>query len=241
MRQGILGCTVVLLAGCGNGGPTAVPSPAPSPDISVTCQPAGFSAGAGCATSGCTVASLSGFAGGVTLSCASPPGVTCGFGPNPLTLVAGGSAQTGFTVAADLTVPARIHAIDVVATSGSLRRTTSVMVQTGAVPPPRPISSRSMIVAGCTGYAAFGPNARQTFAPAIVGAWTNRFAGFCTQTDTRPDGRFDLEVPQRCYREGEPVYLTSGGMGTCFTLPFASGSTFHVVLIGKRECPGPLG
>ena len=86
---------------------------------------------------------------------------------------------------------------------------------------------------------ALGPNASLTFAPAIVGAWTNRFSGFCTQTDTRTDGRFDFEVPQRCYREGEPVYLTAGGMGTCLTLPFAAGSTSYLVLIGKRECPGP--
>ena len=239
MRQGILACSVVLLAACGDGGPTAAPPPPPAADISVTCQPAGFSAGAGCATSACTVASRNGFSGAVTLSCAAPPGFTCGFGPNPLTLAAGASAQAGFTVAADLTVPARVHAIDVVASSGSLRRTAGVMVQTGAVPPPRPVSSRSMMVAGCAGYAAFGSNATQTFAPAIVGAWTNRHAGFCTQTDTRADGRFDFEVPQRCYREGEPVYLTAGGMGTCFTIPFASGTTSHAVLIGKRECPGP--
>jgi hypothetical protein len=96
-----------------------------------------------------------------------------------------------------------------------------------------------MIVSGCAGYDDFGPNRLQTFAPAIVGAWQNRFAGFCTQTDTRTDGRFDLEVPDRCYRVGEPVYLTAGGMGTCFTLPFAVGSTAHVVLIGTRACPGP--
>jgi hypothetical protein len=239
MRQAILALSVPLLAACGKEVPTAPPSPAPAADISVTCQPAGFSAGAGCATSGCTVTSRNGFSGVVTLSCASPAGFTCGFGPNPLSLAAGGSAQTGFTLAADLTVPARVHAIDVVATSGSLRRTTAVMVQTGAVPPPRPVSSRSMTVAGCAGYADFGANRQQTFAPAFVGAWIQRYAGFCTQTDTRADGRFDLEVPQRCYREGEPVYLTSGGLGTCFTLPFTSGSTFHAVLIGKRECPGP--
>ena len=239
MRPGMLACSVVVLAACGSETPTPVPATAPAPDIAVTCQPAGFSAGAGCATSACTVASRNGFSGGVTLSCASPPGVTCGFGPNPLNLTAGGSAQAGFTVAADLTVPARVHAIDVVATSGSLRRTAAVMVQTGAVPPPRPVSSRSMTVAGCAGYAAFGPNATQTFAPAIVGAWTNRFGGFCTQTTTRTDGRFDFEVPQRCYSEGETVYLTAGGMGTCFTIPFAAGSTSHAVLIGRRECPGP--
>jgi hypothetical protein len=239
MRQGLLACSVLLMAACGNDGPTAVPSPAPSPDISVACQPAGFSAGAGCATSVCTVASRNGFAGAVTLSCAAPPGFTCGFGPNPLSLNANGSAQAGFTVAADLTVPARVHSVDVVATSGSVRRTSAVMIQTGAVPPPRPVSSRSMMVAGCAGYAGFGPSGLQSFAPAIAGAWIQRYAGFCTQTDTRTDGRFDLEVPQRCYREGEPVYLTAGGMGTCFTIPFATGTTSHAVLIGRRECPGP--
>jgi hypothetical protein len=96
-----------------------------------------------------------------------------------------------------------------------------------------------MTVVGCAGYADFGPNRLQTFAPAIVGAWRDRFAGFCTQTDTRTDGRFDLEVPQRCYRDGEPVYLTAGGMGACVTIPFATGSTTYAVLIGKRGCPGP--
>jgi hypothetical protein len=240
MRQGMLGCSVALLAACGDGGPIAVPPTAPTPDFSLSCSPAGFSAGAGCATSGCTVTSQNGFVGTVTLSCASAQsGLTCGFGPQPLAVAAGGSARTGFTVAADLTVPARVHAFEVVATSGSLRRTTAVMVQTGAVPPPRPVSSRSMMVAGCAGYADFGPNRQQTFAPAIVGAWRDRFAGFCTQTDTRADGRFDLEVPQRCYRDGEPVYLTAGGMGTCVTIPFETGSTTHAVLIGQQRCPGP--
>jgi hypothetical protein len=231
---------MVLLAACGSEAPTPVPSTAPSADIAVTCQPSGFSAGAGCATSTCAVASQNGFSGAVTLSCAAPSGFTCGFGPNPVTVPAGGSALAGFTVAADLTVPARVHSVEVVATSGSLRRTTSVMVQTAAVPPPTPVSSRSMTVLGCAGYASgFGPNGVQSFAPAIVGAWRDRFSGFCTQTDTRSDGRFDFEVPQRCYREGEPVYLTAGGMGTCLTLPFTAGSTSYVVLIGKRECPGP--
>jgi hypothetical protein len=174
------------------------------------------------------------------LFCASlPPGLTCGFGPNPLSVAAGGSARTGFTVAADLTVPASVHAFEVVAVSGSLRRSAMVRVETGSAPPPRPTSSRGMMVSGCAGYADFGPNRLQTFAPAIVGAWQNRFAGFRTQVDTRTDGRFDLEVPDRCFRVGEPVYLTAGGMGTCFTLPFAIGSTAHVVLIGTRGCPGP--
>jgi hypothetical protein len=240
LLKGMLPCSFALLAACGDEGPVAVTPAAPTPNISVTCQPAGFAAGAGCATSGCTVASQDGFAGTVTLSCASPAaGMTCGFGPNPLSVAAGGSSRAGFTVAADLTVPARVHAVEVIATSGSLRRTTTVMVQTAAVPPARPISSRSMTVVGCAGYADFGPNRLQTFAPAIVGAWRDRFAGFCTQTDTRTDGRFDLEVPQRCYRDGEPVYLTAGGMGACVTIPFATGSTTYAVLIGKRGCPGP--
>lgn len=67
--------------------PTAPPSPAPAADISVTCRPAGISAGAGCATSGCTVTSRNGFSGVVTLSCASPAGFTVWLRP--------GSAQPG--------------------------------------------------------------------------------------------------------------------------------------------------
>jgi hypothetical protein len=238
-RKSLCCAATLVLGACGGKTPAAAPPP-PAPDISVVCQPAAFSAGAGCATSACTVTSANGFTGTVTLNCAGlPAGVTCGFGPNPVTLAAGGSATTGFTVAADLTVPARVHTFEVAAISGSLRRNTTVRVETGSAPPPRPVSSRSMTVAGCAGYAALGSPPRRTFAPAIVGAWRDRFASFCTQTDTRADGRFDLEVPDRCYREGAPVYLTSGGMGACVTLFFAPGSTEHVVLIGSQACPGP--
>jgi hypothetical protein len=51
MRRGMLGCSMVLLAACGSEAPTPVPSAAPAADIVLTCQPSGFSAGAGCATS----------------------------------------------------------------------------------------------------------------------------------------------------------------------------------------------
>jgi hypothetical protein len=242
MRRRLLCCSLsALLAACGDGGPVVVSPPPPAEEISVHCQPAGFSAGAGCATSACTVGSRN-FTGDVTLSCASQPlGLRCDFGPNPVRVAAGGQASTGFTVAADLTVPARVHPFEVVATSGVLRRTTMVTVEVGSAPPPRPSSSHSMMIVGCAGYADFGLNRQLTFAPAIAGAWRDRFASFCTQTDTRADGRFDLEVPERCYRRGEFVYLTAGGTGTCVAVPFEAGSTQHVVLIGRQGCAGPRG
>lgn len=114
MLKGMRCCSVLLLLGaCGDGGPVAGSPPPVLPDISVTCEPAGFSAGAGCATSVCTVTSRNDFAGNVNLSCASQPaGLSCGFGPNPLSVAARGSASTGFTVAADLTVPARAYTFE---------------------------------------------------------------------------------------------------------------------------------
>jgi hypothetical protein len=235
---------LVLASCCACGGDTPPPPPptGPSPDFSVTCQPAGFGAGGGCGTSACTVASLNGFAGAVTLSCAgAPAGLECGFGPNPLTVAANASVRSGFTVAAGPTVPNRVYSFEVAASGGSVRRTASVSVETVFVTPPPPVSSRSFMVSGCAGYVdgLLGPGALQSFLPNFVVARKKGLGGpGCVQALGGANGRFDLEIPSGCFAEGESFDLLSGGVPTCVSRPFAGGSNDWAVLLGRRAaCP----
>jgi hypothetical protein len=97
-----------------------------------------------------------------------------------------------------------------------------------------------MTLVGCAGYAGgtVGPGTVQQFSSVYVGAWRGSFRGgpFCGQTLGERDGFFVLDVSDRCLAEGEPVYLTAGGLPTCTTVPFQAGSLVHVTLIGRSSC-----
>jgi hypothetical protein len=235
----------LALFACGACGGDTPPPPlpaGPSPDFAVSCQPAGFGAGGGCGTSACTVTSLNSFAGAVTLSCAgAPEGLLCGFGPNPLTLTANGAARTGFTVAAGPAVPDRVHAFEVAAVSGATRRTAPVSVETVFVAPPQPVSSRSFMVSGCSGYTdgVLGNGTLQIFTANFTVARKRGLTGpGCAQGLAAPNGRFDLEIPRGCFAEGEAFDLLAGGVPTCTTRVFAGGSHDWAVVLGRRTaCP----
>ncbi|HET8644048.1 MAG TPA: hypothetical protein VFO85_01090 [Vicinamibacteria bacterium] len=238
-----LTCALVLLAcaGCGSDATTTPPS-APPPDFTLTCQPTSFGAGGGCGNSACTLTSVNGFAGPVTLACSrQPDGLECGFGTNPVSLTSGGSVTLGFTVAAGPGVPDRVHAFEVAATSGALRRTTPLNVQTVFAAPPRPVSSRSFLVSGCAGYVdgVLGPGTLQAFTANFVAARNDAFRGpQCVQALAAPGGRFDLEIPRGCFGDAETVFLTAGGLPACATRPFEQGGTAWAVLLGRRsDCP----
>ena len=215
----------------------------PPPDFTVACSPSSLTVplgGAGGST--CTVTSLNGFTGAVTLSCSgAPDGVLCGFGPNPLTVNANGTARAGFTVAAGPSVPNRVHTFEVAAASGATRHTASVSVETVFVAPPRPVSSRSFMVSGCTGYTDGVPNTTslQAFGANFAIARKKGLTGpGCVETLAAPNGRFDLEVRQGCFAEGESFDLLAGGLPTCASRPFTSGANDWAVLLGRRTaCP----
>jgi hypothetical protein len=233
-----------LLLGCACGGDAPPPNTptGPPPDFAVSCQPAAFGAGAGCGTSACTVTSLNSFAGAVALSCAgAPEGLVCGFGPNPLTVTANGTARTGFTVAAGPTVPDAVYRFDVAAASGATRRTAAVSVQTVFVAPPKPVSSRSLMVSGCSGYVdgVLGNGTLQLFTNNFTVARKRGLSGpGCAQSLGAPNGRFDLEVPQGCFAEGEAFDLLAGGVPSCTTASFVRGGNTWAVVLGRRTaCP----
>ena len=228
-----------VVAACGGSETPTVP-PAPPADFALACQPAGFAAGRGCGTSTCTVTGTNGFAGSVTLSCqGQPAGLACDFGPQPLTVPAGGGAVTGFVVNADARVPAQVHSFDVVAQGGALRRTASVQVQTGPVA--APVSSRDMTLVGCAGYVGGVTSVRTaSWQRLYVGAWGGGPGqSFCGQTLSEDDGSFVLQIAPRCVADGDPLYLTAGGLETCRTAPFERGGVAHLALLGRTNgrCP----
>lgn len=55
----------------------------------------------------------------------------------------------------------------------------------------------------------------------------------CTETLGRSDGSFELRVPDRCFRDGQTVFWTSGGLDACVTTPFRSGVLAHLTLFGR--------
>lgn len=243
MRKRAIGWLVLAvgLAGCGGGGeaPSTTP-PAPPADFALTCQPAGFAAGRGCGTSTCTVTGTNGFAGSVTLSCeGQPAGLACDFGPQPLAVPADGGAATGFVVNAAARVPAQVHAFQVVGQSGGIRHTAAVQVQTGPVA--AGASTRDMTITGCAGYVG-GVTAVRTaaFQRTFVGAWGGGPGRSpCGQALSEEDGSFVLQIAPRCVADGDPLYLTAGGLETCRTVPFERGGAAHLTLLGRPNgrCP----
>lgn len=223
-------------AGCSGGSGTPSTPPPPPADFSLACQPAGFAAGRGCGTSTCTVTGTNGFAGNVTLSCeGQPAGLACDFGPQPLPVPANGGAATGFVVNADARVPAQVHSFRVAAQAGAFRRTASVQVQTGPVG--APVSARDMTLTGCAGYAGGVTSVRTAaFFRLYVGAWGGGAGqSFCGQTLSEDDGSFVLQIAPRCVADGDPLYLTAGGLETCRTAPFERGGSAHLTLFGRTN------
>jgi kumamolisin len=75
-----------------------------------------------------TVASLNGFSGSVTLSAPTgcPANSTCSFSPNPVTVPAGKSVTSTFSVATTSKTPGGSYTITITGTSGSLKNSITV-------------------------------------------------------------------------------------------------------------------
>ena len=103
-----------------------------------------------------------------------------------------------------------------------------------------PTSAPPMVIAGRAGYVAgvLAPGSPQGFTSVFVGAWRGGWGSpgqFCVEVLGPQDGSFTLEVPASCFREGEAVYLTAGGLATCVTRPFRSGERVDLEILGRRE------
>jgi hypothetical protein len=104
---------------------SATPNLPTNPDFTLACNPSSLSIPqGGSGTTTCTVSSLNGFAGAVTLSCAGlPSGATCGFSGNPVTPPVGGSVTSTTTVSVAGTTATGSFPFQVQGVSGALTRT----------------------------------------------------------------------------------------------------------------------
>ena len=111
---------------------------APTPDFSVSCNPATVSAQqGGSGTSNCSVGSTNGFASAVTLSCAGlPAGASCSYSPNPVTPPANGNVPSGLTVNVAGSVAAGSYPFTAQGVNGTTTRTFNMMLNVTAVPTP---------------------------------------------------------------------------------------------------------
>ncbi len=241
---------LLILSGCGGGSQSGastastvpVASTAPTAGFSLTCTLLSFS-GNRCGSGFCSLTST-GIGGDARLSCAgTPPGVQCGFGPNPVTLPVNYGADTGFTVSVDPAVLKGPVQVRVVASAGGQQRTVDVAVASPAVPPSA--AGDSMTIYGCAGYTEGLPSAASLrgFSSTYVGAWRTPNLppnGFCSQVLAGWDAWFELVVPSSCVPEGGDVHLTSGGRPGCVSVPFHRGSTVFAEVVGRapgQACP----
>ena len=116
----------------------ATPDGAPTPDFSVSCNPATVSAQqGGSGTSNCSVASTNGFASAVTLSCAGlPAGASCSYSPNPVTPPANGNVPSALTVSVAGSVAAGSYPFTAQGVNGTSTRTFNMTLNVTAVPTP---------------------------------------------------------------------------------------------------------
>lgn len=106
-------------------------------------------------------------------------------------------------------------------------------------------SNGDMVITGFAGYVAgvLSQDSPQEYREVFVGAWRNGWLRpnhvFCVQTLSAGDGSFQLKVPYTCFKEGESVYLTSGGLNTCVSIKFQSNAQISVNLLGRwaASCP----
>jgi trimeric autotransporter adhesin len=151
----------------------ATPNGAPTPDFSLSCNPATVSAQqGGSGTSNCSVASTNGFASAVTLSCAGlPAGATCAYSPNPVTPPANGNVPSGLTVSVAGSVAAGSYPFTAQGMSGATTRTFNMTLNVTAVPTPNfsiTCSPSSLSVAqGASGNSTCTVNSTGGFASAV--------------------------------------------------------------------------
>lgn len=232
---------IVTACNGGNGQSTTTPSNSPpAPSFQIACSPSPLEVPRGCGSGTCSVTSVAGFNGPVSLRCAGQdPGVFCSLPADPANVPSDGRATVGLTVSVDGSAAPGVHTIQITGEGGGVTAQGALMLNVqGSVAPE--IRGKSMTITGCAGYEDDLPSLGELrhFGEVFVGAWRSGAGDdFCEQTLSSSDGSFSLVVP-RCFPEGASVFLTAGGLDTCITVPYRAGTDARVDLLGRREsCP----
>lgn len=107
------------------------PPPTVAADFQLACSPATIKVPAvgGLGQTTCTLTSIGGFAGDVSLSCDETTGARCAFAPSPATLAAGATADVQLQVNGPPAPSGSSTSLTVTATSGAVAHTTQVSLQ----------------------------------------------------------------------------------------------------------------
>jgi trimeric autotransporter adhesin len=117
---------------------TVTPTASATPDFAISCSPASVSVQQGNSVgTTCTVTSTGGFAGAVSLACASlPAGVSCAYSPNPVTPPANGTVNSALTITASGSAATGTVTIQAQGTSGATTRSAGISLTVTAAPTP---------------------------------------------------------------------------------------------------------
>lgn len=227
--------------------------PPPGPDFRVSSNPSSITILQGSkANSTITVTSLNNFAGPVTLSSSpsSPPGLmTSSFSRNPVTVPAGGTANSNFTISVPASTSPGSYSLTVTGSNSTTSRTTSVSVTVTAPASPdfTIISSPSSlnIPQGSSGtttitltslngfsgtvslIASLSSNGPQvTFSPASVAVPSGGSISSTLSVSAASSGAYSTAVSQGSYTV--TVTGTSGSLVHSTTLALTVGSSSGV-------------
>jgi hypothetical protein len=124
--------------------------------------------------------------------------------------------------------------VRVVASGASTRSVVAIGVAARAPSLPVP-SERGMVVHGCAGYDPGVLGEQRAFGSVYVGAWRRPDnQGFCSQVLSDNSGWYALQLADRCFSEGESVYLTAGGLPTNVNLTYRAGTRAFAEVLGSR-------
>jgi pimeloyl-ACP methyl ester carboxylesterase len=206
--------------------------------LALVCTPTALSAPAGGgANAACQLSSLGGVSGTVSLSCQGlPPGFTCAFGTNPVTLAANGSLGIPFSVAVAGGAAAGGHAFRVVATTAggiSATAAATIALLAPAVSSAAPVFGPS---GGGTAVTLLGANftAASTVAFGGAAATAVTFVSPSTLTAVTPahaPGAVDITVTNP---GGESGTLPGGFTYECATPPTALVSGSVTICAGQQ-------
>ena len=115
----------------GNASSCTTIAPASAPDFTVACSPSSTSiAQGGSNTLTCTVGSLGGYTGTISLSCSgNPAGIGCGFAPTSVSPPANGTVNSTLTLNVNLSQATGSFNFNVEADDGTTTKTSDVTVQ----------------------------------------------------------------------------------------------------------------
>jgi subtilisin family serine protease len=162
----------VVAAGCSLGS-------APTPDFSVSCNPASLAVTQGdSTTTTCSVTSTGGFSGPVSLGCGSlVSGLSCSFNPASVTPAANGSANSTLTLDATAAATTGSDGFQVSGTNNGTTRSTNLTVNVAADTSGQP-------VIGNTGYRGCSSTAAVTSGSGDNNGFQSSASGACADGGT---------------------------------------------------------